>query len=89
MGLFLFFLQILIRQLFRLFDKIPVNKIDRYISDIIITAFQTISFKNKTKRNNLSRNVRKRTFAHVRLAKIQISLRIAQADLNLHLTHFG
>ena len=38
--------------------------------------------------NYVNLNVRKRTFAHMRLAKIQIRLRIAQSDLNLRWAHF-
>ena len=37
----------------------------------------------------LIRNVRKWTFGRVRPVMIQISLRIAQSDLNLHWAHFG
>ena len=36
----------------------------------------------------ISRNIRKRTFGHVRPAKIQISLRICASDQNLHWAHF-
>ena len=35
----------------------------------------------------MSRNVRKHTFEHVRAANIQISLRIAQCDQNVHCVH--
>ena len=44
---------------------------------------------NNKKKKKLSRNVRKRTFGHVRPAKIQISLRIRSNTLNnnnLHIT---
>ena len=37
----------------------------------------------------MSHNVRKHTFEYVRLAKIQFSLCIAQADQNRHWAHFG